>query len=267
VKYFKIVVLIILLIANDKIFACCAGDFIGIYPRNSSITRNSAFLLEFNERDFPINNKISEIEFVAINSKGKEYILTIIQNNFSGTMRQFFLKSNSKFRHGDTLYITTKYRTKNNVDINIEKFSRGISYKKWVVEYKEDTKKPFWLTDTINYTTNDHRNSSVHGYSVSFNLPLSDNSKTERKYERKNKYELPFYYEVISENQKFICSAENGSPLIYSSICGTNFNFTIGKKQNARFIGIDNSGNFSEEDKKFTFLPLSEKSLRINNGE
>jgi len=258
VKHFKIIVLLILLLANEKIFACCAGDFIGIYPRNSSITRSSAFLIEFNDRDFPINNKISEIEFVAINTKGKEYILTIIQNNFSGTMRQFFLKSNSKFRYGDSLYITTKSRTKNNLDINLEKFSGKISNKKWFVEYKEDSKKPFWLTDTINYTTNDDRMfSSVKGYSVSYNLPLSDNSKIERKYERKSKYELPFYYEVKIENQKFICSSENGSALIYYSICGANFNFTIDKKHTAKFIGIDNSGNFSKEEKIITFIPVS----------
>ncbi len=252
---------------SQTAIACCAGDYIGLFPRGFNISSNATFLIDFAEHDFALKNKISDLVFTAITTKGKCFKLTVLETNFSGTMGQVFLKVKSNLKLGDTIFIHVSLLNDDTLSGKIKKFASIISFRKWVVKFQTDNEIPAWASDTISYSTDDSRNSSAPGYSINFNPKVTDNSITSDNYKLSGKLSLPFFYEVTLGNQKFICSADGSNPGIYSSICGSNFIFEIDKSYSATVKIIDASGNFALQEKTFVFKTIGyNQEIRILNS-
>lgn len=243
--------------------ACCAGDYIGIFPRGANISVNTTFLIDFSERDFALETKMTNLLFTAISKTGKQYKLSVLATNFSGTMGQVFLKVNSKLKLGDTISIRVSLLNDDTLSGKTINFARGVSWRKWAVTFRADNDAPIWTNDTIAYSTYDSRNSSAPGYSVNFNPKVTDNSVTNDKYKINGKSSQPFFYEVTLNNQKFICSADGGYPGIYYSICGSNFSFGIDQSYTATVKIIDASGNYSQREKILVFKTTGTKERII----
>ncbi|MFZ4798054.1 MAG: hypothetical protein ACOYMA_11200 [Bacteroidia bacterium] len=246
-------------LSSQTIKACCIGEYVQVFPRSSYVSSNSSFLINFSEGDFNLKNNISDLVFTAITTKGKRYKLTVLETNFSGTTGQVFLKVKSKLNIGDTISIEVNSIISDTLTGKTKDFSRNLSYRKWVVQYKMDKELPTWTDDSISYTTHDSRNSSAPGYGVIFKVKIKDNLIYDSKNKASPKSTLPIFYSVTLDEQKFICAAENNDPSISYSICGSNFNFEVDKTYTAIFTAIDASGNYSKNTKTILFTTTSKR--------
>lgn len=246
-------------LSSKMAFACCAGDYVGVFPKGTLISSNSVFLIDFSEKDFFLKNKSTDLIFTAITTKGVRYQLRVLETNFSGTMGQVLLKVESKLNLGDTISIQVSLTNSNTLSGKTENFANSISYKKWVVRFEADTVIPTMTNDSIKYSTHDSRNSSSSGYSVIFKYKINDNSKLKLKSNVNEEVSSPLFYLIILENQKFICASENSDPSIYFGMCGRNFNFEIEKPYSATLKAIDASGNYSLDSKKVLFTTTADR--------
>lgn len=254
-KIFKTFSVILLVFIMQECFSQgCSDRMVQIFPITNTITSNSAFLINFSEDDYKIKDKIETLVFTASSSTGKKYKLSIIESNFSGTLGQFFLKSKSKLSFGDTISINISLKNKDTLSGKIKLLNNSINWKKWVVKFKTDKKRPILLREPT-YQVFDYKNGLTRGYSVEFlNLEMQDNSFTDPDYNIGD-YELflKAYFCVEFMNQRFICSGDHETPRIFNGTCRGNFNFEYNKSYSAKIRAVDTSGNFSKNEKILYF--------------
>lgn len=256
-----------LLFYSQTSASCCVGSYISVSPRGKFVSSNTTFLIDFSESEFLLKNKMSDLVFTAVSTKGKSYKLTVLETNFSGTMGQILLKVKSKLSIGDTISLMVSSNTNDTLTINSRSFLSLINNRKWVVLFKADKELPIWTSDSISYTTYDSRYSSAPGYNVTFKPKAIDNSKSKNKKTIDEKFKLPLFYLIELDNQKYICSSGERDPSIYYGICGSNFYFNIDKTYKATIRLIDASGNYSLNAKSVLFTTTGEKNeIRILNN-
>lgn len=247
-------VFLLVFIMQESFPQGCCGSMVEIFPITNTITSNSAFLIDFCEEQYKIKDKKKTLVFTASSSTGKKYKLSIIESNFSGTLGQFFLKSKSRLRLGDTISINISLKNKDTLSGKIKQLNSSINWKKWVVKYKTDKERPI-LSREPTYQVFDYKNELARGYSVEFlNLEMQDNSFTDPDYNIGDyKLFLKAYFCVEFMNQRFICSADHQTPRIYNGTCRGNFNFEYNKSYSAKIRAVDTSGNFSKNEKVLFF--------------
>jgi hypothetical protein len=177
-------------------------------------------------------------------------------------MGQFFLKSKSGIKIGDTISISISLKNKSELEGNIKKLDSYINWKKWVVKYKKDTERPTWRSTEIksqlfNYGT---------GLAVEldpYNSSISDNLYSELI--KVKDYEwIPYYFLIEFMNERFISSGDHTSPRLFNGTCNGNFTFELNKSYAAKLRAVDASGNFSKETKILNFNTILGKAKPIN---
>lgn len=255
-----------LLFCSKTISGICIANYVSVSPKGIYVSKNTTFLIDFSESEFSLKNKISDLVFTAVSTKGKSYKLMVLETNFSGTKGQVFLKVKSKLSIGDTISLMVSSISNDTLTIKSRDFLNRINNRKWVVLFKADKEMPIWLSDTISYSLYDSRYTSAPGYSVTFNPKAIDNSKSNNKKTIDEKSKLPLLYLIELDSQKFICSSGGKDPSIYYGICGSNFYFNVDKTYKATIRLIDASGNYSINTKTVLFTTTGEKNeIRVLN--
>lgn len=261
-KKMNLIFILFFLFVTQKSFCfeCEGYNGVQVYPIRNTICSNSAFLIDFSEKEFKIKGQLKDLEFTAISTTGKKYKLIILETNFSGSMGQFFLKPKSAIKIGDTISISLSLKNKSELEGGINKLESYIKWKKWVVKYKKDTEKPIWKQSGEEY--------NLFNYGTGLAVELVGFSFSDNLYSELIKvkdYEwVPYYYRIEFMNERFISSGDHTTPRLFNGICNGNFTFENNKSYSAKIRAVDASGNFSKVSKTIYFNTTIGKVKPIN---
>lgn len=237
--------------AAQKIPDCC-GRSVQLFPTNVNIPANGAFLIDFCEEKYQLQNQFEDLIFRAVTSSGKRYRLKVIEANFSGSMGQLLLKPRRNIKIDDTVSIHISMKRRDSLPPKIKEFDRSVNYKKWVSRFRPDHILPYWTRQPETLLSN-YTKEIVRGYNVGINPTVMDNSRAE-DYTLGDYQWLPVYLCVEFEGQRFICSADHTTPTIgRSDVCGGNFEFDYNRPYVAKIWVVDVCGNFSAEAVELPF--------------
>lgn len=236
--------------------ASCAAEHVGISPREGSITRNPVFLLDFDEREFNLSNKWSNLEFYLLTNKKCEIKVELVRKvSGVGPGTQLLLKPAKMLNLSDSVRLQVRFKKGRPApsDEAFRVFQGKVDNKQWQVTLPSDLEPVAWRSEPT-WQEPDFRTNSLNAFSVRFNFQVEDSN--------------PVYYEFFPgktvalnlfeiEIDGHVFYAVGGGPKnqfsIYRSDCGGNFYLKSDKQYEANITALDFSGNRSKELKRVAF--------------
>ncbi|MFC5272152.1 hypothetical protein [Adhaeribacter terreus] len=236
--------------------ALCAAEYVGIYPREGSITRNPVFLLEFEAAEFKLTNKLDELEFYLLTNKQRKIKVTILRKvNGIGPDTQFLLQAKEQLKLNDSVQLQVQFR-KNNAPITdslFQTYQHKVGRRKWHVTLAADYEPVAWKEE-LTWQEPDFRVNSVGNFGVKFSFQVEDSNPVYYDYTPGNRF-LEQLFEVEMDGKIFyaIGGGRRNQFSIYRSDCGGNFYLNRNKNYEANITALDFSGNRSKEVKRVAF--------------
>src|SRR5690606_7069035 len=243
-----------LLAENAK--ALCMAEYVAVYPREGSITRNPVFLLEFEAAEFKLTDKLDELEFFLVTNKQRKIKVDVLRKvNGTGPDVQLLLQAKSLLKLNDSVRLQVKFR-KNNYPIKdslFQTFQDKVNRKQWHVALKTDQEPVTWKEE-ISWQEPDFRENSVGNFGVRFSFQVQDSNPVYYDYTPGNRF-LEQLFEIEMDGKIFyaIGGGRKNQFSIYRSDCGGNFYLKSDKQYEAKVTALDFSGNRSKETRQVAF--------------
>lgn len=234
----------------QNLSACCAGEYVGVYPREGSIAQNSIFLIEYAEHDFKLAAILPELEFYLQLDNGEEIQANLAEKLTSiGTISQLLLKPGQTMQIRDSVRIQVRWKNigpqLENVMLN--RFKERLNSLTWNVAFAADLQAPVWTGELEwKYTT---YNASVSGHGIQFIYKIADNYQENFVF-KPGTTDFLQLFEVEVEGKKVYCVGEYWRSIYLSSgTCGSNFPLMANMHYQASITPLDFSGNRAAETK------------------
>jgi hypothetical protein len=246
-----------LLAENAK--ALCMAEYVAVYPREGSITRNPVFLLEFEAGEFKLTDKLDELEFFLITNKKRKIKVDVMRKvNGTGPDVQFLLQAKNLLKLNDSVRLQVQFRKNNSpiTDSLFQIFQRQVNRKQWKVALKTDQEPVVW-TSEITYDKPDFKANSVGMFGVKFSFQVQDSNPVYYEYIPGKVFQAQLF-EVEIDGKVFyaVGGGFKNQFSVYRSECGGNFYLKSDKQYEAKITALDFSGNRSKETKLVAFNPF-----------
>ena len=236
--------------------ALCMEEYVGVHPREGSITRNPVFLLEFKAAEFKLANKLDELEFYLETDKKREIKVELLRKVVGvGPSTQLLLKPNSLLKLNDSVRLQVRLKKNDSgiTDLQFSIFREKVNRRQWYVALATDNEPVTWQRE-ITWNMPDFGANSLDAFKVRFNFQVNDSNPVYYEYTPGNTFQEQLF-EVEVDNQIFYAVGGGFKMLfeIYRSACGGNFYLQYNKNYKARITALDFSGNRSLETQTLAF--------------
>ena len=226
------------IISLDQLAARCADFNLKVYPQEEAISQNPVFLLEFDNSDFQLGNKLDRLKFYLFVNKERLIEVKIIQKiEGVGSDTQLLLKPDEELGLHDSVQFKVIIHGKKpeiieeeafHVFANLGKFQAACNRNWWKVMAEKDRVAPEWLKDpTWKFFSSGYTISEAM-YGIGFTFQLRENNEVVQKQLVGNKA-AEYLFEVEMEGVKFLCLGTEDGFGIYSGDCGSNFPLQVNK--------------------------------------
>ena len=215
-------------------------SIVQVSPSEKKITQDAVFLINFDERNYKLYDKLDTISFFLHDNEGVDVELVLLEKNIAGTSAQFLFKAKKKLKINRTYHMLIKNfaMTQNN-----KLFAKFVGYRQWTVVAKKNKNKPVFngITDV---KTHESFRTSAPGHSIGFKVSWNSN----------NIYKESIAIVRTKSGEKFLYLINNENWFgIYSGICGSSLPLKSNRKYTFNFQILDFSGNLSKKSIDYSF--------------
>ena len=240
----------------EQLKASCMAEYLAVYPKEGSITRNPVFLLEFDESEFKLSNKWNNLEFYLVTDKKSEITVELVLKvSGVGPSTQLLLKPAKLLDLNDSLQLQVRFKKGSPApsDEVFRVFQGKVDNKQWYVTLPSDLEPVAWKSDPT-WKEPDFRANSVGNFGVKISFQVEDSNPVYYEYAPGKSAALNLF-EVEIDGKIFyaVGGSWKNQFSIYRSDCGGNFYLNRNKNYEANITALDFSGNRSKEVKRVAF--------------